>query len=46
MVHSAEEDHKTYEEELGKQGPTIRSSPERSHGTHLYPRVGETGEEY
>jgi len=46
MVHSAEKDHKAHQEELDKQGPTIRGSPESSHGAHLYPRVGEAGEEH
>jgi hypothetical protein len=36
MVHSAEEDHKTYQEELGKQGPTIRRLDGLCHTARHY----------
>ena len=46
MVHGAEDEHEAYQEELGKQDPTVGGGPERSHGAHLGPRVRNASKEH
>jgi len=46
MVHGAEEEHKAYQEEFGKQDTAIRGGPECPDSAHLDPGVGKAGEEH